>query len=209
MNCTLCESKSDKFFNDEVRTYFHCNCCDLVFADPGEYLSKEDERERYDLHQNDPDDPRYRLFLNKLVEPLLGFINNTMIGLDYGSGPGSTLHLMLQEAGYNMSIYDPYYAPDKSVLNIKYDFVTCSEVVEHFYNPSLEWKKLVSLVKKGGLLGIMTKQRDDNLEFSKWHYKDDPTHVSFYSKKTFEWISKTYILELNIVNKEVVLLGLI
>ena len=38
----------------------------------------------------------------------------------------------------------------------------------------------------------MTDIYDESIEFSKWYYKNDPTHLFFYHKKTFEWIEKEF-----------------
>jgi hypothetical protein len=185
----------------------HCTCCGLIFADPQSHLDQIAEKQRYDLHQNCSDDSNYRAFLNQLAGPLLLKLKPGMQGLDYGSGPGPTLSWMFEQAGMQMSIYDPYYAPDQSVLKQTFDFVTCSEVVEHFYNPSFEWQRLVSLVRPGGWIGVMTMLVDESRDFFSWHYQKDPTHVSFYSEATVNWIARKYQLELEILSGRVFMLS--
>ncbi|SVE24466.1 uncharacterized protein METZ01_LOCUS477320, partial [marine metagenome] len=37
--------------------------------------------------------------------------------------------------------------------------------------------------------------------FSKWYYKRDPTHVAFYSQKTFSWMGNKYELEVHYDNE--------
>ena len=37
---------------------------------------------------------------------------------------------MLEEKGYGMSVFDPYFVPDEAVLLSTYDFVTCTEAAE-------------------------------------------------------------------------------
>lgn len=207
MRCTLCSQPSNLFCEDKKRRYFRCTGCDLVFADPGARLTEKDEKAIYGFHQNDPDDARYRSFLNQLATPLLKKLRPGMHGLDYGCGPGPALHLMLQEQGMTMSVYDLYYAPDKKQLARQYDFVTCSEVVEHFGEPSASWPELVGLVKSGGWLGVMTWlfTRDSAEDFKRWSYKGDPTHVSFYTPKTMQWLAEYLGLSLDIVSDRVVL----
>ena len=34
----------------------------------------------------------------------------------------------------------------------------------------------------------MTDLYDESIGFHKWYYKNDPTHVFIYQKKTIEWI---------------------
>ncbi|MEX0741223.1 MAG: class I SAM-dependent methyltransferase [Phycisphaeraceae bacterium] len=168
-------------------------------------MGRADEKRVYDQHENDPADAGYRRFLDRLAQPLLGKLTRGMAGLDYGCGPGPTLSVMLEEAGMRMAVYDPYYAPDRSVLGKRYDFVTCTEVVEHFNRPAESWAELVGLLKPGGWLGVMTKRVIDRERFEQWHYKNDPTHVSFYSEATFAWIAERFGLGLEVVGQDVVI----
>ncbi|MTJ01729.1 class I SAM-dependent methyltransferase [Idiomarina piscisalsi] len=207
MNCTLCHAPATFFCEDKKRPYFRCTECDLVFAAPNSYLSDNDEKAIYDFHENDPNDDRYRQFLNQLATPLLGKLSAGMEGLDFGCGPGPVLNLMMEEHGMSMSVYDIYYVPDKNKVARQYDFVTSTEVVEHFYKPSEAWPQLVDLVKRGGWLGIMTSMFTRELPqlFKQWQYKNDPTHVSFYSPKTMHWIAKQFELEIEIVSNRIIL----
>ena len=57
------------------------------------FLSAEDEKARYDLHQNSPNDNRYRQFLNRIFVPMQERIAPESCGMDFGSGPGPTLSI--------------------------------------------------------------------------------------------------------------------
>ena len=161
-------------------------------VDPDSHLSPEQERAEYDLHENDPGDERYRSFLGRLAKPLLERLEPGMHGLDYGCGPGSTLSVMLTGRGMVVDDYDPIYATDIRLLQRRYDFVTSTEVVEHFCQPAVAWRQLASLVRPGGWLGIMTLLAPGDAEsFSQWWYKNDPTHVSFYTANTFAWLAES------------------
>ena len=105
-----------------------------------------------------------------------------------------------------MAIYDPYFAPDPSVLTRQYDFVTCTEAIEHFNQPAKEWGLLLSMIKPGGWLGLMTKLATDAEAFTRWHYKNDPTHVSFFSRDTFRFLAQRDGLEVEFVGNDVILL---
>ncbi len=191
--CPLCKSEDNReFHEDKKRKYNHCSSCDLIFVPSEFYLDAEEEKSRYDLHQNDPTDEKYRAFLNKLFEPLNKLIMPNSLGLDFGSGPGPTLSLMFEEAGHNMNIYDPFYADDKAALEKEYDFITATEVLEHLHDPAKELDLLFKLLKPGGLLGIMTQPVISEEAFKTWHYKDDDTHVCFFSEESFKWISEKY-----------------
>jgi hypothetical protein len=204
--CPLCSSDAEAYLADRRRAYFHCPACDLVFADPASHLSAPEEKAEYDRHENDPADPRYRRFLGRLADPLLGRLERGMKGLDYGCGPGPTLSVMLEEAGIPMAVHDPLYRPNPDALGRQYDFVTCTEVVEHFREPAREWERLTALVRPGGWLGIMTKLVIGRERFAAWHYKEDPTHVSFYSPATFAWLGERFGLTAERVDRDVILM---
>lgn len=172
-----------------VREFQQCPECDLIFVPSDQFLSKTEEKSHYDYHQNNPDDIGYRRFLSKLYEPMIKLLDVSAIGLDYGSGPGPTLSVMLEERGHSMSIYDYMYATDESVLNKSYDFITCTETIEHFRDPRKNIIRLWTILNPGGYLGIMTKLVDDQVMFANWHYKNDPTHICFYSMQTIHWLA--------------------
>lgn len=205
-SCTLCLANSPVVLYKNRYTYFHCLDCGLVFANPDERLSPHEEKKRYDQHQNSPGDSGYRNFLNQLFSPLSEVIPPNSFGLDYGSGPGPTLSVMFEEAGYRMNIYDPFYAQDSDVLQKQYDFITTTETVEHFYSPAEEFKKLWDLLKPGGFLGIMTLMLPNPEEFSSWHYIKDDTHVAFYSQKTFRWLADLWSAKLTFHGNRVIIL---
>lgn len=206
--CPLCtHPETFMFHSDKDRAYFHCPVCDLIFVDRDALLEPHEEKARYDLHENDPGDKGYRKFLNQLTHPLLTRLGDPPLrGLDFGSGPGPTLSIMLAEAGHTVRIYDPFYAPNPQVLEETYDFVTCSETFEHFYTPGREWALLVDLVKPGGWLGIITLLHPSLIEFPDWHYKNDLTHVSFYNRKTFNYLASNDSLDIEFFGDNVILL---
>ncbi len=206
-NCPLCMSaETHGFCRDRMRNYLHCLQCDFVFVPKNYHLSQKEEKARYDLHQNDPDDSGYRNFLSRLFRPLKKKIAPGTHGLDFGCGPGPTLSVMFEEADYECAIYDLYYAPDQSVFRKQYDFLTCSETMEHLDRPHEEFERFLQLVRPGGWIGIMTQLRDNRRPFAHWHYKDDDTHVGFYSRATFEFLADAYHLGLEFHPGSVMLL---
>ena len=105
-----------------------------------------------------------------------------------------------------MAIYDWYYARNESVWEQQFDFITASEVVEHLHQPGTELDRLWACLKPGGTLGIMTKLVLAREAFTTWHYKNDTTHVSFFSRNTFEWLSDQWESKARFFEKDVVLL---
>jgi 2-polyprenyl-3-methyl-5-hydroxy-6-metoxy-1,4-benzoquinol methylase len=169
-------------------------------------LDKETEKSIYDKHENSPNDEGYRRFLSRFSVPLDRRINLNSTGLDFGCGPGPALSIMLEELGHNMTLYDIYYYPDQQVLDKTYDFVTATEVIEHLYHPNKVWRQWLNLVKPSGWIGIMTKLVRDVEAFSSWHYKNDQTHVCFYSRETFQYLAERDKLQLEFVGNDVILL---
>jgi len=189
-NCILCNSSNThQVLKDRLYTYFACRNCGLHFVEPEQRLDPGVEKSRYDQHENSPDDPDYRDFLRQLFDPLSKRLPPGQFGLDFGSGPGPTLSLMFEEAGHSMNIYDPFYANKPSVFDEKYDFITTTETAEHLFHPRQEFEKLWGILKPGGYLGMMTLLLQQPAKFKTWHYRKDDTHVTFYQKKTFEWLA--------------------
>ena len=193
MICIVCkQNKAVVFKNIKQKRYWKCSYCEAIFLDKEFYLSSNDEYKHYLTHNNDVNDPRYKQFLSNLMLPLIERIKLNSKGLDYGCWPGPALSLMLREKGYQMFNYDPFFHPKKSNLLKKYDFISCSETVEHFHNPFDEFTRFNELLNDGGIIGIMTNFHSEEKIFENWYYIKDPTHVVFYNKKTFLIIAKIF-----------------
>lgn len=189
-NCLLCTAEVGYYYQHQTYHYYRCTSCKSVMMDPKDRLSLGKEKARYDQHNNNVDDPGYRKFVKPLVEEILKNYQADSQGLDYGSGPGPVATVMLKEKGLSVNLYDPFYNPDTGVLEKSYDFIICSEVIEHFHRPADEFKFLKTILNPGGSLFCMTELFRDNIDFANWYYKNDPTHVFFYHPEALEWIKK-------------------
>jgi len=194
MPCILCgKEHPDHYYTGKTgREYLRCPCCGLVFLRPDQRPSPEEEFSRYQRHQNSPEDHGYQEFLRKLADPLDSMLQQGSEGLDFGSGPVPVLSSVLASRGHRMKIYDPFFADDQSVFEKDYDFITAAEVVEHLFNPGEELDRLWGCLRKGGYLGIMTELLPAVGSFESWYYKDDRTHVTFFSGKTFGWLQRRW-----------------
>jgi len=189
-SCPVCEEpEAQSFASIDGREYWRCGCCAATFLSPAQLPGPTEEKREYDQHRNDVDDRGYRRFLARLADPLLKRLAPRSMGLDYGCGPGPALAAMLEEAGQRVRLYDPIYHPDTAPLAETWDFVTCTEVVEHMHRPADEFRRLDALLGPGGLLGIMTTFQTDDTRFADWHYRRDPTHVVFYRESTLAFIA--------------------
>jgi SAM-dependent methyltransferase len=202
--CPVCEQAAPEEFQvvKELR-YLRCPVCLATLMAPENRLDSAREKAVYTLHENNPDDPGYRRFLSRLSEPLLERLPFGSSGLDFGCGPGPTLARMLEAAGMKVALYDPYFSPDQSALASCYDFVTCTEVIEHLYHPAAVFRQLDSLIRPGGYLGVMTCFQTDDARFANWHYRRDPTHVVFYKEATLQWLADHHGWHLDVPAKDV------
>lgn len=194
------------YHRDRRRDYLQCATCQLVFVPPQQRPDLAAERREYDLHRNDVDNPGYRRFLSRLYEPLVAMLPPDSVGLEFGCGPGPALAHMLEDCGHRVQLYDPYYFPDSRWRDQSFDFITATEVVEHLHEPGRELDALWSRLKAGGVLGIMTKLVRDPEAFAGWHYKNDPTHVCFFSRSTWQWWAHRKKATLNFHGADVMLL---
>ena len=192
--CPLCASPRTAVFarTDDGRLYLRCPGCRLTFLAPDRLPDREAELATYRLHRNDPDDPRYRAFLARLTGPLLRHLRPGRVGLDFGCGPGPAIAPMLAGHGLEVVNYDPFFRPCAAALEHRYDFITCSEVVEHFHAPGREFDRLDRLLRPGGWLGVMTAMLEEDAGFAGWWYRRDPTHVCFYRRETMGWIAARF-----------------
>jgi hypothetical protein len=205
--CPLCSNTQSQFYlRDNRREYWHCDVCALVFVLPVFYLSADAEKQEYDLHENAEHDEGYRHFLKRLAEPLLLNLDSPSEGLDFGCGPAPVLANLLREAGHKLALYDYFYQRDESVWQQTYAFIAATEVVEHLHHPGRELSRLWASLKPGGYLAVMTKLVIDADAFSRWHYKNDLTHVCFFSTATFIWLAEQYSASLEFVGKDVIFL---
>lgn len=203
--CPLCRSNDVRNHSrDRRRDYYRCQVCRLVFVPPRQFLSAEEEKKRYDLHRNSPDDPGYRRFLSRMFIPLQQWLAPGSHGLDFGSGPEPTLSRMFEEAGHTMTLFDHFYEHAPAALEQQYDFITATEVVEHLHDPRKELDRLWACLKEGGWLGIMTGHIVEDEAFSQWHYKNDPTHVCFFSRQTSAWLALQWNAEMTFADGDVV-----
>jgi len=188
------------------RRYWRCDTCGARGLNPAHYPDGATERAQYDRHENAVDDPGYRQFLDRLAAPLLARLGAGAGGLDYGCGPGPALAAILREAGHDVAVYDPFYAPDPAPLSETYEFVTCTEVAEHFHRPAEEFDRLGAMLRPGGWLAVMTCFQTDDARFGGWHYRKDPTHVVFYRAETFAMIAAARGWSCEVPRKDVALM---
>jgi len=104
-----------------------------------------------------------------------------------------------------MTLFDYFYEHVPAAMGKQYDFITATEVVEHLREPGSELERLWTCLKPGGVLGIMTQPAVEQDAFSRWHYKNDLTHIRFFSRPTFRWLAVRWNAELTFPDSDIVL----
>lgn len=144
--------------------------------------------------------------------------------LDFGCGKFTSFSKIL-EINFNKSKlnhkivdtnnYDFYYHKNETLLsNTNYNLITSFEVFEHLRNPINELNKIVAILEYDGFLVIETQLLDNISEykfnnsielidveklknsFGNWWYKNDITHINFYSNRTFEVLANKLNLKI-------------
>lgn len=102
--CPLCGCQGELFFRE---VFFRCDTCKGVFR--SKRPRPTEERARYEAHDNDVNDKNYQGF----VAPITGAVKANFTpehrGLDFGAGAGPVVSKVLQDAGYDIEQYDPYF----------------------------------------------------------------------------------------------------
>lgn len=190
--CPLCKNNGELFYESGNSQYYECIHCKGIFV-PNDLLpNPQEEVDRYISHNNDVEDPRYQKFVSPIVEAILQDFGSSDKGLDFGAGTGPVISKMLHDHGFQISPYDPFFQDDRELLQHKYSFIVCCEVMEHFHFPRKEFRRLKKLLLPGGKLYCMTHLYSPEIEFENWYYKNDPTHVFIYQQQTLKYIVKVF-----------------
>lgn len=191
--CKICGTETRGIIHEKSGVRYHC-CpdCEFISMEESSLLTADEEKRRYDAHENSLEDPSYIEYFRRFIQAaILDYGTVRGRGLDFGSGPSPVLATILErDYGFTMDIHDPFYAPDKVFLGKRYDLVTCTEVVEHLKDPMAYFRLFEGLLEAGGLLAVMTSfhPKDDGA-FLNWHYRRDASHISFFTLRTMEQIA--------------------
>lgn len=182
--CPLCNGRSALFYRSPRRNFHRCLVCKGIFV-PGQFHpSPEEEYQRYLKHNNNVFDQGYKASVQPVIDYVLTNYSHNHQGLDYGSGPSSAVVYWLRQAGFDILEYDPFFKPDTPLGESRFDYITCTEVMEHFRQPRQSFIKLRELLKPGGLLICTTNIYNEKINFETWFYKNDLTHLFFYTEES-------------------------
>lgn len=200
--CVFCLNGGPEPFYAGGKPYWQCPDCGGIYLDRAARPDPEAEKIRYEAHNNSALDPAFRAYLARFIDPVLETAGAVRTVFDYGSGPEPVLSTMLSERGYDVRLYDPYFAPDTVRFPAGADLVVCHEVAEHFFEPRVDFALMADCVAPGGFLAVGTKLLPDGGDcarvrerFSAWWYREDSTHVSFYTERALDLCARSAALE--------------
>ena len=202
MKCPLCNCEPTVFLlKSDSREYRSCDKCYLIFVPPNFFITKKEEVDRYLEHDNTLNNEGYVKMFNEKIKTIQEVCSEINTVLDYGCGYEPVLKKLLNQKGYKADGYDLNFFPREG-LRKNYDLIISTETFEHIKTPCEELSFLASKISRKGYLAIMTRfypLRDKVLcleSFSKWYYKRDPTHIAFYTQKTFSWIADEFKMKI-------------
>lgn len=168
--------------------YVKCDNCSLIFCkDMLEWTPEKfseycynDSYVQYDSDLGNPNGRRQNLSMDFIRNN----IKDCVTTLDYGGGRGY-LSDMMNRNGYKSVCYDPFTNNDKSLLEKKYDFVSCIEVLEHSYDVLNLTNTITELADK--YVYLSTGLYDNVKDFNRWYYFNPRVgHILLFKKETVE-----------------------
>ncbi|MFH1416216.1 MAG: class I SAM-dependent methyltransferase [Elusimicrobiota bacterium] len=178
--------------------YYSCSKCRFISADYSFVPDPDEEKSRYLMHNNSPENSGYTSMLSEFIKHSIEpYIKTPGDILDFGCGPDPVLANMLMKKGFDVDIYDRYFAQKKLFQKKKYDLICLTEVIEHLISPKKTLLMLKDCLSEKGCLSIMTRFFNGDISgFSDWWYRKDRTHISFFSPVTVEILSQELYMKL-------------
>ena len=196
MICPLCESASfSEIGRDRRRPFYLCNACDLVFVPPEYHLSFEQEKRRYDLHDNTENNQGYVRFLSQVADVAESIYPKGGRFLDFGCGKEAVLRTLLERRNRICDCFDPLYEHTIDIKN-RYDIIILCEVIEHCRNMLETLHSIRRLMLEEGAVIVRTQCRPDSGDLMQWWYVQDPAHVCFFSARSLSFAAKVMNLTL-------------
>ena len=197
MKCHICGHETQSFLDERTDIlYYHCSKCESIFKSPEYFQDLSEQKERYDLHENDEHDVGYRAYFQRFLDFILPLMQRPKNALDFGCGATSLLAKMIHEEGIACEYYDPIYHPDTLDETKKYDLIVSTEVFEHLERPREVLGSLLDRLEEGGYLALQTQFHPNDVEsFKTWYYHQDPTHIVFFTAQTFRVLCEVFACE--------------
>jgi len=208
-NCPVCQATLTFAFKAKIlRThdisYFKCPNCELLKTEKPFWLNDAYKDAIIDA---DTGLVQRNILIAKKLSGLIYFLlDKNALYLDVAGGYGMLTRLM-RDYGYNFYWSDPYCTNVLSrgfevdaMLTRNFNALTCFEVLEHIENPIEFFQNLILDYKCENII-FSTELYDGKVPDKLWWYYvfEEGQHISFYTKKTLNIISKK--LGLNFYSK--------
>ncbi len=201
MMCPLCNTPADEFHQSRGRDFFLCPDCRYIFVPPSQHLPPAEEQKRYLEHENSLENAGYVRMFEEKIDLLRQHGPKDGTVLDFGCGYEPVLKTLLERQGYTAFVYDKFFFPQWQA-DRRYDTVISTETFEHLSSPAREVDRILTALRPGGYLAIMTRfypeqgEQPDPAGFANWYYTNDPTHIGFFGTQTLNWIARSRKLEI-------------
>jgi hypothetical protein len=208
-SCKICNAKTTPIEDVKKKlVYYRCRACGFVSLEESHRVSSIEEKRKYDQHNNSLENEGYVQMFEDFIElSIAPYLANIKKALDFGSGPTPVFAELLKRRGLEVNIYDLYYAPKRVYEGKSYDLITSTEVFEHLSKPLETLALLVGHLDTNGYIVLMTKfPPKGDKAFLDWWYRRDPTHISFFTPKSFEVMAQKVGLNLlKTINENIVI----
>lgn len=197
MNCQICDGIMIKKFSipfkyslNGIVDYFQCSDCEYVKAPLFDKWTKEDWLQIYnDKYHLIDTGAKIRQYKYANIFKKYNFVYH----LDFGSGEG-LVSKILNESGKISYAYDPFYNKELNFSNIKFDFISAIEVLEHLTDPNLLFKNINDLTCLNCKLIATTKLISNfSMPMQKfWYVNPYAGHICFYSDKSLKLLAEKH-----------------
>jgi len=207
--CKVCNGETTRIEDAKKNlSYYRCMECGFIYLEDSHRVNSMEEKRKYDQHNNSLENEGYVQMFEDFIElSIAPYLKNIKKVLDFGSGPVPVFSKLLERRGLEVEIYDLYYAPQKVYEGNQYDLITSTEVFEHLSKPLETLELLVGHLNTNGYIVLMTKfPPKEEKAFLDWWYRRDPTHISFFTPKSFEVMAEKVGLKvLKTINENIVI----
>lgn len=193
MKCRVCNNPSiETVGQNRWREFCYCDRCGLVFVPEQYWVSVEEEKNRYEKHNNTPENKGYIKFLEQVVDVVCNVKNPSFSPrvLDFGSGESAVLTTLLMEKGFDCIAYDPLFSINIDTDSSSYDIIILCEVIEHLRDIEAEMERIKNLLDGNGVLIIRTRLYPSVEKIENWWYAQDKTHINFFDSRTIGEVAR-------------------
>jgi hypothetical protein len=214
MNCNICQSTTVFLGQAEILqknsvSFYRCRNCDFIQTEKPYWL---DEAYSKAITRSDIGLIGRNLKMSKTTGDLIMTCFDPRDAfVDYGGGYGMFVRLM-RDQGFNFHRYDPvcenlFADGFEAQPNMKYSLLTAWEVFEHLVDPLEEIKKMLSFSRN--LFFSTQLLASPPKPLGQWWYYglEHGQHVSFYSRKTLQFIARKFDLKLQYSNSMLHFMG--